>query len=77
MAQSTTDDERWERLIDVAAEFGLRHPDAVLDSGTVPTLYAGHRISVDADFIFVLMEAWSLRKDKRNRPVSTVLTRAG
>ena len=51
MAQSTTDDERWERLIDVAAEFGLRHPDAVLVGGTVAALYAGHRVSLDADFI--------------------------
>ena len=51
MAQSTTNDERWERLIDVAAEFGLRHPDAVLVGGTVAALYAGHRVSLDADFI--------------------------
>lgn len=51
MAQPTTDDERWERLIDVAAEFGLRHPDAVLVGGTVAALYAGHRVSLDADFI--------------------------
>jgi hypothetical protein len=45
------DDERWERLIDVAAEFGLKHPDAVLVGGTVAALYAGHRVSLDADFI--------------------------
>ena len=51
MAQSKTDHERWERLIDLAAEFGLRHPDAVLDSGTVAALYAGHRVSLNADFI--------------------------
>ena len=30
MARRTVDDESWERLIEVAAEFGLRHPDAVL-----------------------------------------------
>ena len=46
MAQPTGDDERWERLIDVAAEFGLGHPDAVLAA-----LYAGHRVSLDADFV--------------------------
>jgi hypothetical protein len=51
MAQPTGDDERWERLIDVAAEFGLRHPDAVLVGGTVAALYAGHRVSLDADFV--------------------------
>jgi hypothetical protein len=51
MAQSKTDHERWERLIDLAAEFGLGHPDAVLDSGTVAALYAGHRVSLNADFI--------------------------
>jgi hypothetical protein len=51
MAKPTTDDERWERLIDVAAEFGLRHPDAVLVGGTVAALYAGHRVSLDADFV--------------------------
>lgn len=51
MAQSAADQERWERLIDVAAEFGLRHPEAVLVGGTVAALYAGHRVSLDADFI--------------------------
>lgn len=51
MAQPTADDERWERLIEVAAEFGLKHPDAVLVGGTVAALYAGHRVSLDADFI--------------------------
>lgn len=51
MAQPTPNDERWERLIDVAAEFGLRHPDAVLVGGTVAALYAGHRVSLDADFV--------------------------
>ena len=51
MAQPTADEERWERLIDVAAEFGLRHPDAVLVGGTVAALYAGHRVSLDADFV--------------------------
>jgi hypothetical protein len=30
MARRTVDDESWERLIEVATEFGLRHPDAVL-----------------------------------------------
>jgi hypothetical protein len=51
MAQPTADDARWERLIEVAAEFGLKHPDAVLVGGTVAALYAGHRVSLDADFI--------------------------
>jgi hypothetical protein len=51
MAQSEGDDERWERLIDVAAEFALKHPDAVLVGGTVAALYAGHRVSLDADFV--------------------------
>jgi hypothetical protein len=48
-----TDDarERWERLIDVAAEFGREHPQAVLVGGTVAALYAGHRVSLDADFV--------------------------
>lgn len=51
MAQDEGDGERWERLIDVAAEFALKHPDAVLVGGTVAALYAGHRISLDADFV--------------------------
>lgn len=51
MAQPTADAERWERLIDVAAEFGLKHPDGVLVGGTVAALYAGHRVSLDADFV--------------------------
>jgi len=51
MAQPTPDAERWERLIDVAAEFGLRHPEGVLVGGTVAALYAGHRVSLDADFV--------------------------
>jgi hypothetical protein len=51
MAQADTDDERWERLVDVAAEFAFRHPDAVLVGGTVAALYAGHRVSLDADFV--------------------------
>jgi hypothetical protein len=51
MAQPTADDARWERLIEVAAEFGLKYPDAVLVGGTVAALYAGHRVSLDADFI--------------------------
>jgi len=57
MAQSKSDDERWERLIDVAAEFGLRHPDAVLVGGTVAAFYAGHRISLDADFVLTDLRA--------------------
>lgn len=51
MAQGQTDDDRWERLVDVAAEFALKHPDAVLVGGTVAALYAGHRVSLDADFV--------------------------
>lgn len=51
MAQAESDDGRWERLVDVAAEFALRHPDAVLVGGTVAALYAGHRVSFDADFV--------------------------
>jgi len=51
MAQAASDDERWERVVDVAAEFALRHPDAVLVGGTVAALYAGHRVSLDADFV--------------------------
>ena len=51
MAQAASDDERWERVVDVAAEFSLRHPDAVLVGGTVAALYAGHRVSLDADFV--------------------------
>jgi hypothetical protein len=51
MAQGEGDDEGWDRLIDVAAEFALKHPDAVLVGGTVAALYAGHRISLDADFV--------------------------
>jgi len=51
MAQPPGDDERWERLIDVAAEFGLRHLDAVLVGDTVAALYARHRVSLDADLV--------------------------
>ena len=43
--------ERWERLIDVAAEFGVEHPEAVLVGSTVAALYAGHRVSPVADFV--------------------------
>jgi hypothetical protein len=47
MAQANSDDGRWEQLVDVAAEFALKHPDAVLVGGTVAALYAGHRVSTD------------------------------
>jgi len=51
MAPGESDDERWERLVDVAAEFALKHPEAVLVGGTVAAFYAGHRVSFDADFV--------------------------
>lgn len=51
MAQAESDDRRWDELVDVAAEFALEHPDAVLVGGTVAALYAGHRVSFDADFV--------------------------
>jgi hypothetical protein len=51
LAQPESDDERWERLVEVAADFALKHPDAVLVGGTVAALYAGHRVSLDADFV--------------------------
>jgi hypothetical protein len=51
MAQAESDDRRWDELVDVAAEFALKHPDAVLVGGTVAALYAGHRVSFDADFV--------------------------
>lgn len=51
MAQAESDDRRWEQLVDVAAEFALKQPDAVLVGGTVAALYAGHRVSFDADFV--------------------------
>jgi len=51
MAQPESGDERWERLVEVAADFALKHPDAVLVGWTVAALYAGHRVSLDADFV--------------------------
>jgi hypothetical protein len=57
MAQADGDDKRWEQLIDVAAEFALKHPDAVLVGGTVAALYAGHRVSLHADFVLVDLQS--------------------
>lgn len=56
MAAADPDGERWERLIEVAAEFGRTHPDTVLVGGTVAALYAGHRVSLDADFVLADLE---------------------
>ena len=43
--------EHWERLIDVAADFATKHPDAVLVGDSLAALHAGHRVSLDADFV--------------------------
>lgn len=41
----------WERIISAAAHLQRIIPDAVLVGGTASALYAGHRLSVDADHV--------------------------
>jgi len=41
----------WERIFSAAAHLQRIIPDAVLVGGTASALYAGHRLSVDADHV--------------------------
>ena len=41
----------WEKIISAAAHLQRIIPDAVLVGGTASVLYAGHRLSVDADHV--------------------------
>ena len=41
----------WERLISAQTVFQSRFPECVLVGGTAAALHAGHRISLDADYV--------------------------
>lgn len=41
----------WEKLLSAQAVFQSRFPESVLVGGTAAALYAGHRISIDADHV--------------------------
>lgn len=42
----------WERLLSAQQIFHSRFPESVLVGGTAAVLHAGHRISLDADYVF-------------------------
>ena len=41
----------WERVLSAAAHLQRILPDAVLAGGTAAAIYAGHRLSTDADHV--------------------------
>lgn len=41
----------WERLLSAQAVFNERYPECVLVGGTAAALHAGHRVSMDADYV--------------------------
>lgn len=43
----------WEKLISVQNLFQSRFPESVLVGGTAAALHAGHRVSMDADYVVV------------------------
>ncbi len=49
---SADEDAQWKRLLSAAAELQQILPDVTLVGGTAAALYAGHRISLDADHVF-------------------------
>jgi hypothetical protein len=51
MPNSTSKLPEWERVLAAAAHLQQILPDAVLVGGTAAAIYAGHRISADADHV--------------------------
>lgn len=43
----------WERLLSAQAIFQSHFPECVLVGGTAASLHAGHRVSLDADYVLV------------------------
>lgn len=60
----------WERVLSAAARLQHLLPDAVLVGGTASALYAGHRLSTDADHVLMQLESVAGWKTARvQRPV--------
>jgi hypothetical protein len=51
MPKNTLPLPEWERVLSAAAHLQRIFPDAVLVGGTAAALYAGHRVSTDADHV--------------------------
>ena len=49
--QASTDLPEWEKLLSAQALFQSRFPECVLVGGTSAALHAGHRVSLDADYV--------------------------
>jgi hypothetical protein len=50
-ASAKADLPAWERLLSAQAVFNERYPECVLVGGTAAALHAGHRVSLDADYV--------------------------
>jgi hypothetical protein len=44
--------EKWQKLIEAAAEFQKIFPEGTIIGGSAAALHAGHRYSFDVDFAF-------------------------
>jgi hypothetical protein len=53
MPSSTSELPEWEQVLSSAAHLQRILPDAVLVGGTAAAIYAGHRLSTDADHTLV------------------------
>jgi hypothetical protein len=51
MQNNTSPLPEWEQVLSAAAHLQRIFPDAVLVGGTAAALYAGHRVSTDADHV--------------------------
>ena len=51
MPKITSELPEWEEVLSAAAHLQRILPDAVLVGGTAAAIYAGHRLSTDADHI--------------------------
>ena len=50
-SQSPKKNPEWEKLISAQAVFQSHFPESVLVGGTAAVLHAGHRVSIDADYV--------------------------
>jgi len=57
MPSSTSELPEWEQVLSSAAHLQRILPDAVLVGGTASALYAGHRMSTDADHVLTDLRA--------------------
>jgi hypothetical protein len=53
MPNSTSELPEWEQVLSAAAHLQKIFPDAVLVGGTAAAIYAGHRVSTDADHVLI------------------------